>query len=162
MTESSTSTAGSTHAPDPFGVHSTTAAQAAKALARVALGWFLLHQGWGKVVQDLTGGLGTFYQGNQFQNNNPDWLPSLLAAPYAYVLPWAELVFGALLILGLFNRISAGVATLIFLSIMIAWLDSGNLFPRHMLMIYVPLGAYFFFSGPGRYSVDAMLNRNRA
>lgn len=149
------------HSVDPYGVHSTTAAQATKALARVALGWFLLHQGWGKVMQDWTGGPGTFYRGNQFQNNNPDWLPTFIAAPYGYALPWVELVCGLLLMLGLFNRISAGVATLVFLSIMIAWLDAGNLLPRHMLMIYVPLGAYFFFTGPGRYSLDAVLNRNR-
>jgi uncharacterized membrane protein YphA (DoxX/SURF4 family) len=145
----------------PYGTHSSTAAQAAKSLARVALGWFLLHQGWGKVVQDWTGGPGSFYRGNQFQNNNPEWLPTFIAAPYGYALPWVEFVCGALLMLGLFNRVSAGVATLVFLSIMIAWLDAGNLFPRHMLMIYVPLGAYFFLTGPGRYSLDSILNRNR-
>ena len=58
--------------------------------------------------------------------------------------------------LGLFNRFSAGAPTLIFLSIAIAWLDAGNLLPRHMLMIYVPLGAYFFFTGPGRFSLDTV------
>jgi uncharacterized membrane protein YphA (DoxX/SURF4 family) len=64
-----------------------------------------------------------------------------------------------MLLLGVFNRVSAGVATLIFLSIAIAWLDAGNLLPRHMLMIYAPLGAYFFFAGPGRFSLDAILQR---
>lgn len=128
-------------------------------LTRVALGWFLLHQGWGKVVQDWTGGLGSFYRGNQFQNNLPDWIPALVAAPYGYALPWVELVFGALLLVGLFNRISAGGSALIFLSILVAWLDAGNLLPRHMLMIYAPLAAWFFFSGPGRYSTDAWLER---
>ena len=48
-----------------------------------------------------------------------------------------------------------------FLSILIAWLDAGNLLPRHMLMIFTPLGAYFFFAGPGRFSLDAMLAKLR-
>ena len=144
---------------DPYITNSPVAAEVAKALARVALGWFLLHQGWGKVVDDWSEGLGSFYRGNQFQDSNPDWLPTFIAAPYGYVLPWLELVMGALLMLGLFNRISAGAATLIFLSIAIAWLDAGRLLPRHMLMIYVPLGAYFFFTGPGRFSLDSVLSR---
>jgi uncharacterized membrane protein YphA (DoxX/SURF4 family) len=137
----------------------STHAEAARSVTRVMLGWFLLHQGWGKVVQEWTGGLGSFYQGNQFQNNSPDWLPALVAAPYAYVLPWVELVFGALLLLGLWNRISAGVAFLVFLSILVAWLDAGNLLPRHMLMIYTPLAAWYYFTGPGRYSLDGVLAR---
>jgi uncharacterized membrane protein YphA (DoxX/SURF4 family) len=138
-----------------------TGAQVAKSLARVALGWFLLHQGWGKVVQEWTTGPGTFYQSGFFQNNNPDWLPAFIAAPYAYALPWVELMFGSLLLLGVFTRITAGVATLVFLSILIAWLDAGNLLPRHMLMIYTPLAAWFFFAGPGRYSLDTVLARRK-
>lgn len=147
---------------DPYGARASAGAEVARALARVALGWFLLHQGWGKVVQEWTGGPGTFYQSDFFQNNNPDWLPAFVAAPYAHVLPWAELLFGSLLVLGLFNKITAGAATLIFTSILVAWLDAGNLLPRHMLMIYAPLGAWFFLAGPGRYSLDAVLERRGA
>jgi uncharacterized membrane protein YphA (DoxX/SURF4 family) len=133
-----------------------------KSLTRVMLGWFLLHQGWGKVMQEVSGGPGSFYHGNQFQNSNPDWLPAFVAAPYGYVLPWVELVFGALLMVGIWNRISAGVSFLIFFSILVAWLDAGNLLPRHMLMIYTPLAAWYFFAGPGRFSVDGwMAGRKR-
>lgn len=148
-----------TYAPtaDPHGLRSPGATEVAKALARVALGWFLLNQGWGKVVQDLTEGAGSFYRGDQFQNSNPEWLPTVISAPYGYALPWIELVAGALLLLGAFNRVSAGVATFVLLSIAVAWLDAGNLLPRHMLMVFAPLGAYFFFAGPGRFSVDAAL-----
>ncbi len=142
---------------NPYGAGSPVTVELSKLLARVALGWFLLHQGWGKVVQEWEGGPGTFYRGDQFQNNNPEWLPALIAAPYGHVLPWAELAFGGLLMLGVANRISAGVSTVIFLSILVAWLDAGNLLPRHMLMIYTPLAAYFYFAGPGRYSLDAIL-----
>lgn len=147
---------------DPYGARSSVGAEVARMLTRVALGWFLFHQGWGKVTQEWTGGPGTFYESNFFQNNNPDWLPGVVAVSYAYVLPWAEIIFGTLLILGLFTRVTAGAATLIFLSILVAWLDAGNLLPRHMLMIYAPLGAYFFFAGPGRYSLDALWARRAA
>jgi uncharacterized membrane protein YphA (DoxX/SURF4 family) len=144
-----------------YGSHGSTPSELAKLLTRLTLGWFLLHQGWGKVVQEWAGGPGTFYQGNQFQNNNPDWLPAFIAAPYAYALPWLELVFGGLLMLGIWNRVSAGVSTLIFLSILVAWLDAGNLLPRHMLMIYTPLAAWYFFEGPGRFSMDTVLSRRK-
>jgi len=152
---------GAARSADPNGAASATGVEVARGLTRVTLGWFLLHQGWGKVVQDWTGGMGTFYRGDQFQNSNPDWLPTVIAAPYGYALPWLELVFGALLMLGLFNRLSAGGATLIFLSIAVAWLDAGRLLPRHMLMIYAPLGAWFFLAGPGRFSFDALLGGRR-
>jgi len=152
---------GAARSADPYGAAAPVEVESARVLTRVALGWFLLHQGWGKVVQDWTGGPGTFYRGDQFQGSNPDWLPALIAAPYGYALPWLELVFGALLMLGLLNRLSAGASTLIFLSIAVAWLDAGRLLPRHMLMVYAPLGAYFFLAGPGRFSLDALLERRR-
>ncbi len=142
---------GPTH---PYG---STGLEVAKSITRVMLGWFLLHQGWGKVVQDWTGGPGTFYQGNQFQNSSPDWIPGFILAPYGYALPWVELVFGGLLLAGVWNRVSAGVSFLIFLSITVAWLDAGNLLPRHMLMVFTPLAAWYFFAGPGRFSVDGWL-----
>lgn len=152
----SSADSGPTHPTDSYGMYGSTGAEVAKAVSRVALGWTLLHQGWGKVQMELSGGIGSFYAGNQFQNSNPDWLPAFVAAPYGYALPWLELGFGVLLLLGLFNRISAGAATIIMLSIAVAWMNAGNLFPRHMLMVFVPLAAYFYFAGPGRYSLDAM------
>jgi uncharacterized membrane protein YphA (DoxX/SURF4 family) len=148
--------------PPTYGGHGSAGAETAKAITRVMLGWFLFHQGWGKVVQVWTGGPGTFYQSNQFQNSSPDWLPTFILAPYGYALPWLEVTFGTLLLLGLWNRISAGGSTLIFLSILTAWLDAGNLLPRHMLMIYTPLAAWYFFAGPGRFSVDGWLERRQA
>lgn len=61
--------------------------------------------------------------------------------------------------LGIWNRVTAGGSFLIFLSILIAWLDRGNLFPRHMLMIVTPLAAWHYFAGAGRYSLDAWMAR---
>jgi hypothetical protein len=71
---------GVTRSADPYGAASATDVEVARGLTRVTLGWFLLHQGWGKVVQDWTGGMGTFYRGDQFQNSSPDLLPTVIAA----------------------------------------------------------------------------------
>lgn len=152
----------SSGAADPLGVYSPTSLEVARGLTRVALGWFLLHQGWVKVVQETTEGLGTFYRGDFFQGRNPAWLPDFIAAPYGYALPWIELLFGFLLTVGLWNRMSAWVSTLVFMSISVAMLDSGSLLPKHMLMIYTPLAAWIALAGPGRYSVDAWLAKRRA
>lgn len=147
--------------PTAHAARESLGAAVAKSLTRMMLGWFLLHQGWGKVVQEWTEGPGSFQQGRQYQNNSPDWLPELVAVPYGYALPWLELGFGTLLLLGLWNRVSAGACTLILLSILVAWLNAGNLLPRHMLMIYAPLAAWYFFTGPGRFSLDAMLAKRK-
>ncbi len=162
MTPSGSTVASSPSLQGPTGTHGSTGLEVSKAITRVMLGWFLLHQGWGKVVQDWTGGPGTFYQGNQFQNSSPDWIPAFILAPYGYALPWLELLFGGLLMAGIWNRFSAGISFLIFLSITVAWLDAGNLLPRHMLMVFTPLAAWYFFAGPGRYSVDGWLAGRKA
>jgi len=57
-----------------------------------ALGKFLAPDGIGGVAQKMTG---------SFANT---WLPAILVAPYAHVLPFLEIAVGALLILGLCTR----------------------------------------------------------
>ena len=130
-------------------------------LTRVSLGWFLMHQGWGKVVLDWNEGLGAFYRSESFQGRNPVWLPDLIAAPYGYALPLAEFVFGALLIIGLFTRVTAAASAIIFISIAVALLNGGGFIPRHALMVFIPLAIYFMLTGPGRFSTDAFLANRR-
>ena len=87
-------------------------------LLRVSIGLYLLLAGVGKVQGELKG-FGSFYRG-PFKSMQPEWLPNALAAPYGYVLPWAEVIVGALLILGLFGSIAAALAGLMILSFTIA------------------------------------------
>ena len=48
------------------------------------------------------------------------FLPGALTDFYAMALPWVEIVVGALLILGVFSRVAAGVGALTVLSFIIA------------------------------------------
>ncbi|HEY0007201.1 MAG TPA: DoxX family protein [Tepidisphaeraceae bacterium] len=84
-------------------------------LARLTLGLYMLLAGWEKI----SAGVGTFISDN-FMKLKPAWLPEMVAYPYAYALPFAELLTGLLLLLGLFTRISAGLIALMLLSIYIA------------------------------------------
>jgi thiosulfate dehydrogenase [quinone] large subunit len=126
---------------------------------RLALGWYLMLAGWEKVQEELSGGLGTFYQSDSFQRRNPPWLPGIFAGGYGYVLPWAELMVGALVMAGLFGRVAAAGAAVIFTSIAVALYGAGDLLPRHHLMVFLPVALLLAHQGPGRYSMDAIVAR---
>jgi putative oxidoreductase len=130
-------------------------------LNRLAVGWFFASAGWAKVGLELDGGLGTFYRGDGFQGRNPDWLPAFVAAPYGYALPWIEVLFGLLLMVGLFSRVTAGVLTFLSVSIAVALLGAGELLPRHHVMVFITVTLALCVLGPGRYSADALLIQRR-
>jgi uncharacterized membrane protein YphA (DoxX/SURF4 family) len=128
---------------------------------RVTLGWYFAFAGFSKVSSEIKNGLGSFYRGDGFQNRNPAWVPEVFIAPYGYVLPWAELIFGGLLLVGLFSRISAGAVALMLLTIGIALMGAGELFPRHHVMVFFSLSLILWVWGGGGYSVDEWLARRR-
>ncbi len=130
-------------------------------LGRLALGWFFVLAGWGKVVNEVNNGVGSFYRGSGFQDRNPAWLPEVIAAPYGYALPWAELIGGALLLLGLFTRISAGLVAFILFTIGIALLDAGDLLPRHHVLVFFPLALLLWQAGADRLTIDYLIRRRR-
>lgn len=59
-------------------------------------------------------------------------LPPLVAVPYAYLLPLAEMVLGALFALGIWVRWTGGLLILLTLSIVLAFgiIPAGTLFPN--------------------------------
>jgi len=128
-------------------------------LIRLALGWYLMLAGWGKVQGELNGGFGTFYMSDSYQSRSPAWLPGFIAVGYGYVLPWAETAFGALMMLGWFNRIATAGSAAVFASIMLALFGAGDLLPRHHIMVFLPVALLLFVVGPGRHSLDAALRR---
>jgi uncharacterized membrane protein YphA (DoxX/SURF4 family) len=128
---------------------------------RLTLGWYLMLAGWEKVQAEFSGGLGTFYQSDGFVRRNPPWLPGLVGTAYGYLLPWAELTFGALVMAGLFGRIAAAGAAVIFTSIGVALLGAGDLLPRHHIMVFLPVALLLAANGPGRYSLDAIVGKRR-
>jgi len=86
----------------------------AYAVLRVTLGVVFFFFGFGKLYD----GYGEFIKGMQ-EEFAKTWLPGFAVTPFAWVLPFIELLLGILLTLGLFTRLAllgAGIL-LIFLSI---------------------------------------------
>jgi thiosulfate dehydrogenase (quinone) large subunit len=83
----------------------------AYALLRVTLGVIFLFFGIGKFV----GGIGGFAAG--MEQRFAGKLPSVLVLPFAYALPFMEVLFGALILLGLFNSIALVLSGLLLLAL---------------------------------------------
>ena len=132
-------------------------------LNRVALGYYVMNAGWEKVRREIDGGPGTFFASNTFQGRSTI-LPDFVAVPFGYAWPWMELIFGLMLLIGLFTRVAAAVTTWLLASITIALVmtDRADFFPRHYLMVFVPLALLLFLLGPGPFSVDRLFGRRRA
>ena len=129
-------------------------------LNRLSLGWYVLNAGWQKVQEELGSGLGTFLFGNMFQRRSAI-LPELLAVPLGYAWPWMETICGSLLIMGLFSRTTAAVMAWLLTSIGTTELFAGELLPRHFLMVFVPAALLLCLIGPGRYSLDRLIDTLR-
>ena len=70
------------------------------AIGRWALGLFFFYSGLSKIM----GGVGGFVNGYLVPQFSKTFLPSILVTSYGYVLPYAELTLGILLIVGIFRN----------------------------------------------------------
>ena len=120
-------------------------------LNRAALGMSFVLAGVGKIQ----GGVEEFVDGF-FRDTTPPWLPDWFATPYGYALPFVEVAAGALLVLGLFGRIGAGVCALMLLSFLIAVGIGHEQLPFHPNVIFLALAVLLFVAGTGGISVDAI------
>lgn len=91
----------------------TTDQTLAYTLARVGMGINLTIHGIVRIPK-----LNTFadHITSQFENS---YLPSILVKPYAYVLPFAELIIGALMLIGLFTRQTLVAASILIISLIL-------------------------------------------
>jgi thiosulfate dehydrogenase [quinone] large subunit len=85
--------------------------EVAYALLRATLGVIFLFFGIGKFM----GGIGGFAAG--MEQRFAGKLPSALVLPFAYALPFMEVAFGALILLGLFNSIALVASGLLLLAL---------------------------------------------
>src|SRR5215469_1894394 len=81
------------------------------ALMRATMGVVFFFYGFEK----FKGGVGNFVAGEQ--QEFADKLPSALVTSFSYALPFAEVVIGGLLILGLFNTIALALAGLLMMAL---------------------------------------------
>ena len=103
-------------------------------------------------------GIGNFAAG--LQQEFAGKLPTIIVTPFAYVLPFAEVAVGALLVLGLFNVIALVIAGLLLMVLTFgkaAVNDSatvaGNL--SYVLIIFVLL----WLADYNGYSIDRMRDK---
>lgn len=130
---------------------------------RLALGFYFTDTGIGKFRM----GLENFYI-DRYLKMAPDWLPDLLLKPYGYALPFAEVFFGILLMLGFYSRSAATGIMLMLVSIIIAQMNMGSFFhgpgvrgPYHANLIMLTLSLWLITSGAGKISLDFMWFKNK-
>ena len=133
---------------------------------RAGIGAYFLLAGLAKASGEVSNGVGAFRNSDSFNALQPAWLPDLFAAPYGYVLPWAEIVIGAALALGLFTRISAALTLGMLLSFTIALVGANGLsggspgpFHTNFLLMFATIA--FVGLGPVRCSIDQVLAQRR-
>jgi thiosulfate dehydrogenase [quinone] large subunit len=125
--------------------------EAAYALLRVTLGVIFLFYGIGKFM----GGIGNF-AGSMNQHFSGK-LPSALVLPFAYALPFLEVITGALLVLGLFQ-----VAALILGSLTVLGLTFGTVIlgdpptVAHNLQYALVFFVLLWFAEHNGYSIDRL------
>lgn len=87
------------------------------------------------------------------------YLPMFLVLPFAYTIPFAEVVLGVLLFLGLMTRASLLASGLFMLGLQLGVLVLKNMdaiFPNTMYVALI-VAALWFASRDNRYSVDRLI-----
>ncbi len=119
------------------------------ALLRLTFGVVFLFSGIGK----FRGGIGNF-AGNMLQQFSGK-LPAVLVQPFAYMLPFAETIIGALIVLGLFTTAALSLSGLLLAALTFGTVMLGE-FPtvahnvQYGLVNFVLLWAFAY----NRYSLD--------
>jgi len=130
-------------------VKRTTQREIGYALLRLTFGVVFLFSGIGK----FRGGIGNF-AGNMLQQFSGK-LPAVLVQPFAYMLPFAETIIGALIVLGLFTTAALSLSGLLLAALTFGTVMLGE-FPtvahnvQYGLVNFVLLWAFAY----NRYSLD--------
>ena len=131
--------------------------ETAYALTRITYGVIFLFYGIGK----FRGGISNFVGGMNQQFSGK--LPAAMVMPFAYFIPFAETISGALILVGLFARVGLTLsgALLIGLTFGIVLLGQAPTVAHNLQYVLVNF-LLLWFVDLNRYSVDGLLARKPA
>ena len=125
-------------------------------LARVPLGLYFGIAGYLKVKNGLPAFVTTYLPTAQH------YLPDGVARGYLNAVPFAEMLVGALLVLGLFTRLGAFLGAVLLVSFTMA---TGTKFmegaPFNSSIVMLGLSLALLTIGPGKLSADMMLFKRK-
>ena len=131
--------------------------ETAYALTRITYGVIFLFYGIGKIrggVSNFVGGMNQEFSGK---------LPAAMVMPFAYFIPFAETISGALILLGLFTRVGLTLSGLLLIGLTFGVVILGQAPTVAHNLQYVLLNfLLLWLVDLNRYSVDGLLARKPA
>src|SRR5262245_20296034 len=126
------------------------------ALTRITYGVIFLFYGIGKFMAGLSNFVGGMNQ--QFSGK----LPAFMVMPFAYVLPFGELISGSLIMLGLFTRAGLVLSGLLLIGLTFGLVMLGQADKVAHNLIYVLVNfVLLWFSDLNRLSLDGLFAKTR-
>jgi thiosulfate dehydrogenase (quinone) large subunit len=129
----------------------------AYALLRVTVGVIFLFYGLGKFlggIENFVGGMNQQFSGK---------LPAFMVMPFAYVLPFGELICGALILLGLYTRAGLVLSGLLLIGLTFGLVMLGRADAVAHNLIYALVNfVLLWFADLNRFSLDGLFARKPA
>jgi thiosulfate dehydrogenase (quinone) large subunit len=127
------------------------------ALMRIAYGVIFLFFGIGKFM----GGLSNFVGGMNQQFSGK--LPAFMVMPFAYFIPFAETISGALIVLGLFTRAGLTLSSVLLIGLTFGVVMLGQApTVAHNLQYVLVNFVLLWFVDLNRFSLDRLIGRKPA
>ena len=125
---------------------------------RVGIGLLLFFAGFNKFLRD--GGASGVAE-SMLESFADTFIPQFLLVPYVYLLPYVEILCGALLIIGLFSRPAILFACALLASLAFGlFVDkNGDTAAKVINYLLVASVALWFISRDDRYSLDSLRQR---
>ena len=131
--------------------------ETAYALTRITYGVIYLFYGIGKFRGGISNFVGAMNQ--QFSGK----LPAAMVMPFAYFIPFAETISGALILLGLFTRVGLTLSGILLIGLTFGLVMLGQApTVAHNLQYVLVNFLLLWFVDLNRYSVDGLLVRKPA
>lgn len=133
----------------------STDASLAVLVIRLGIGLLFFFAGLNKFLRGAMSVVESFAE--RFQDT---WLPLLLVKPYAFALPYVEILFGVLLIVGFRTRLLLFLTSLLLISLGFGQLILGDGDTVFRILTYAFITAFALsLSRYNRFSLDAYLCR---